>query len=77
MKMYVELNDTKYNATFESIVFEHPTHYGNGKAMEITRNGKEWKLIDCRYYVGFTEEKVLREVLQDYFGKNLVKMTIV
>lgn len=77
MKMYVELNESKYNATFESNVYEHPTNYGNGKGMTITRNGELWKILDCRYYVGFEEEKVLRETLQDYFGKNLVNITII
>lgn len=75
MKVFVTLKEPKYNAEFESSVFDHPTHYGNGKAMNITRNGKQWKLIDCRYIKGFTEEKTLSDVIKDYFGENLVSIT--
>lgn len=76
MKIFVTLKNPEYNAEFESNVFDHPTHYGNGKAINITRNGKQWKLIDCRYIKGFTEEKTLRDIKKDYFGKDLVSIKL-
>ncbi len=75
MKVYVTLKKSEYNAEFESIVINHPTLYGNGKAMQIMRNGEQWKLIDCRYIKGFIEEKTLSDVIKDYFGENLVSIT--
>lgn len=74
MKVFAKLKEEEFNSIFESSVVNHPTRYGNGKAMNIFRDGKIWKYIDCRYIAGFNEKEILVNVLQDYFGKNLIAL---
>ncbi len=74
MKVYAKLNDARYNAEFESSVSCDKKDYGNGCYMTITRNGEDWKYVDCRYMKGFSEEKALKSYLKNYFGKNLLEL---
>lgn len=48
-------------------VFDHPTQYGNGKAMSFAINGNSWKVVDCRYLPDFEPFKVFEQVLKDNF----------
>lgn len=74
MKVFVELNDKRYNAVFEGAVSCDKKDYGNGCYLTITRNGNEFAYLDCRYYKNFDADKVFTDYLKNYFGKNLVSI---
>lgn len=77
MKVYMTHKDPKFSAYFTSTVAKNEDDYGNGIYLDIRRNGEEFKYIDCRYMRDFNEEKVLRQVLQNHYGSNLVAIDII
>ena len=77
MKIYLKHKDEKYSAYFTSTIWRNKDDYGNGIYLDIRRNGNEFKYIDCRYMLNFNEEEVLRNVLKDYFGENILELSII
>lgn len=75
MRVFVEMKDKKYNSEFLSMLWKNPEDYGNGIYMDIWRDGKEFKYVDCRYITNFNEEEILKNVLKSYFGNNIVSIT--
>lgn len=75
IKVKVYLKEEKYNSVFEAIELpKREGDYGNGHYVSILRNGEKFKLIDCRYFVNYTVEVVLMQMLNEYFGENLIKV---
>lgn len=77
MKVYMTHKDPKFSAYFTSTVWKNEDDYGNGIYLDIRRNGNEFKYIDCRYMTNFDEEKVLRKVIEDWYGSNLVAIDVI
>lgn len=76
MKVFLHHIDPEWSATFTSTITKNNNDYGNGIYMTITRNGKEFKYIDCRYIKDFNEERVLKQVLNNYYGSNVKAIDI-
>lgn len=75
IKVKVYFKEEKHNSVFEAIELpKKQGDYGPGNYVTILRNGEEFKLIDCRYFVNYTLEAVLMQMLNEYFGENLVKV---
>lgn len=52
---------------------DHPTAYGNGKAVVVENHGNgERNFIDCRYISGYKFETVCENWIKDYYGENLL-----
>jgi len=77
MKVFMTHKDKKFSAYFTSTVSQNQDDYGNGIYLNIRRNGFEFKYVDCRYMKDFDEEKVLREVLKNHYGENMIKVEVV
>lgn len=77
MKVYMTHKDPEFSAYFTSTITKDEGDYGNGIYMEIRRNDEWFKYIDCRYIRDFNEEKILKQVLQNHFGSNLVAIDMV
>ena len=77
MRVRMTHKDPKQSADFTSTVWESEDDYGNGIFLDIRKNGNEFKYVDCRYMKDFSEEKILKKILQDYYGENIVAIEIV
>lgn len=77
MLIHLKHKNDIYSAYFRSTVNQNENDYGSGIYLDIRRNGNEFKYVDCRYMLNFNEEKVLKEVLNDYFGDNILELKVV
>ncbi len=76
MQFYLQLKNQKHNAYFNSTIWKNEDDYGNGIYLDIRKNGgDDFRYIDCRYMKNFDEEKVVKQVLQEYFGDNIISIT--